>query len=266
MGHKNPNLVPTRVTDKSGRTTTVYRRAASSTPEMTTIPPVAAPQGTAVKKRMSSAGMELLDASPTLVGRRLYLLLKHDRNRLSKKTKEEMISGLHEDTLKVLDRTALNEQVEVLGNLFSLCIREKSFASLNNTAVVAELMDECDEVRLRVFDTYVAGLQMYRTQSDPYFDWSSSSSEEQEVPKALIRAAMGLSRTYSKPNVWVDGKPRHLLSEELTNMVMRRPKDVHLVVAILNDRELPVETPNDIAALEGLLDQNTENALLNGLL
>jgi hypothetical protein len=47
---------------------------------------------------------------------------------------------------------------------------------------------------------------------------------------------------------------------------MKRPQDVQRIVDLVNQRDLPVDTKQDIANLEGLLDQDTENPLVSGLL
>lgn len=261
--HSNPNLVPTVVTDKNGRRTTVHRKATSVPPSGTaSIPPASLPK-TSIEEQYV-AGLNSLTSSGTMIGHRLYLIMQ--RAKINKKTKIEMMEGLHEDTLTILNQSDLSDASGVQNELIDSCLRKRALIPLNNAAVVADVLQECDESHRGVFHTYVDGLQMYRASSDPLIDWSTRDAAEHEVPKALIRAAIGLKKPYSRVNAWVDDKPRHVMSEELVELIMKRPQDVQRIVALVNQRDLPVDTEQDIANLEGLLDQDTENPLISGLL
>jgi hypothetical protein len=262
--HSNPNLVPTVVTDKNGRRTTVHRKAASASPSGTaSIPPASLPKVSVEAQYV--AGLDSLTNSGTGIGHRLYLTMQ--RATINKKTKIEMMEGLHEDTLAILNRPELRDAVDsIQHHLIDSCITQKTLIPLNNAAVVADVLKECDEPHRNVFHTYVDGLQMYRYQTAPLNDWSNVDAAEHEIPKALIRAAIGLKKPYSQVNAWIDTKPRHINSEGLTELIMKRPQDVQRIVDLVNQRDLPVDTEQDIINLEGLLDQDTENPLISGLL
>lgn len=259
----NPSLVATPVVDKNGRRTTVHKRSLNAPVSGTgSIPPVSSPQSSLMSQYLS--GMEALNASPTLIGQRLRIVMQEAK--VHKKIKAVMLAELHEDTMTLIDQSALGNEAEVQKQLIASCMRQRTVAPLNNAAVVADVAAECDELHRKVFATYVDGLQMYRYSNTPLIDWSSKNADEQEVPKALVRAAIGLKKPYSQVNSWVDGKPRHIMSEYLAELVMKRPRDVQRIIDLVNLRDLPVEREEDITALEGLLDQDTENSLISGLL
>lgn len=259
----NSNLVPTQIVNRNGVRTTVYRKAGSAIPSApATIPPASLKVSGVVSKYLS--GMDNLAASPTLVGQRLRLVM--ERVKINKKMKTEMLTGLHDDTLTAIHESVLGPESGVQHYLIDSCMRQRTLVPLNNAAVVADVAAECNEANLGVFHAYVDGLQMYRQHTDPLIDWSTRDDTEREIPKALIRAAIGLKRPYSHVNTWVEGKPRHIASRELADLVMKRPHDVQRIIDLINQRDLPVATEEDIAALEGLLNQETENALISGLL
>jgi hypothetical protein len=242
----------------------VHRKATSASPSGTaSIPPTSLPKVSVEAQYV--AGLNSLTNSGTMIGHRLYLTMQ--RATINKKTKIEMMDGLHEDTLAILNQPELRDAFDVAQqHLVDSCMTQKTLIPLNNTAVVADVLKECDDLHSKVFYSYVDGLQMYRLHKDPLIDWSSKSTDEQEVPKALIRAAIGLKKPYSQVNAWVELKPRHIVSEGLTVLIMKRPQDVQRIVNLVNQRDLPVDTKQDIANLEGLLDQDTENPLVSGLL
>lgn len=261
--HSNPNLVPTVVTDKNGRMTTVHRKADSASSNgAASIPPASLPKTNIMSEYLS--GMEALSASLTVVGHRLRILMQETK--IHKKIKATMLAELHDGTLSLIDHSVLGNDAKAQKELLDSCLRQRTLVPLNNAAVVADVAAECDDLHRSVFTTYVDGLQMYRLYKDPLIDWSSKSADEQEVPKALVRAAIGLKKPYSQVNAWVDGKPRHINSEGLTELIMKRPQDVQRIVDLVNLRELPVDTEQDIANLEGLLDQDIEDPLSSGLL
>lgn len=210
------------------------------------------------------SGMEALSASQTIVGHRLRIMMQDTK--VQKKVKAAMLSELHEDTLVLIGQSTLGDDAKVQRELLESCLRQRSLVPLNNAAMVADVAAECDDLHRSVFTSYVDGLQMYRLHKDPLIDWSSKDTNEREVPKALVRAAIGLKKPYSQVNAWVDGKPRHINSEGLTELIMKRPQDVQRIVELVNARDLPVDSEQDIASLEGLLDQDTENPLISGLL
>lgn len=259
----NPSLVATPVVDENGRLVTVYKKSpAASASTTTAIPPASLPKSSLMAQYLS--GMDALSASPTLIGQRLRILMQDTK--VHKKIKAVMLAELYENTLMLIDQSALGIEAEVQKQLLDSCMRQRTVVPLNNAAVVADVAAECDELHRSVFHTYVDGLQMYRPYKDPLIDWSSKSADEQEVPRALVQAAIGLKKPYSQVNAWVDGKPRHIMSEYLAELVMKRPRDVQRIIDLVNLRDLPVEREEDITALEGLLDQNTENSLISGLL
>lgn len=263
MTNRRQNLIPMQIVDKNGRRTTVHRRDETTRPSNAFgLPAVSLskPSPTAQYK----AGLERLSNSGTMIGQRLLLLIQ--KTKLNRDIKIRMLDELHEDTLSILDKSSLRDEYNFQNLLLDSCMRYKSLLSLNNAAVIADVADECDDLHRKVFHTYVDGLQMYRNIKDPYIDWSLASDDEKEVPKALVRAAIGLNKPYSQVNMWVNSKPRHITSNLLADLIEKRPQDVQRIIALVNDREPELETEQDIANLEGLLELEAENPLTSGLL
>lgn len=264
MTKNRSHLVPTPVVNKNGTLTTVHKKPSSTPPSAAVIPPASLSKRTASPQKLS--GLEALAASSSRTAHDIHWMFTHNKKKVGKRVQDAMVAEIHEDTFAILDKQGARSNAGVISQVFHSSVRNKSFVNLNNLAVVSEVMNDCDEQHFMVFSTYIDGLQMYRQHSDPLSDWSSKSAAEQEIPKALIRAAMGLKKPYSQTNPWVEGNPRHIVSEELTDLIMKRPQDVQRIIALVNERDLPVDTEQGIATLEGLLDQETENPLISGLL
>ena len=264
MTKNRSHLVPTPVVNKNGTLTIVHKKPSSAPPSAAVIPPASLPQRTASAAKLS--GLQALAAASSRTAHDIHWMFTHNKKKVGKRVQDAMVAEIHQDTFAVLDMQGPRPHAGVVSQVFHSSVMSKSFIPLNNLAVVSEVMHECDEQHFMVFSTYVAGLQMYRQHSDPLTDWSSKSAAEQEIPKALIRAAMGLKKPYAQTNAWVEGNPRHIVSEELTELVMKRPQDVQRIIALVNERDLPVDTEQGIGTLEGLLDQETENPLISGLL
>ena len=264
MSQNRSHLVPTPVVTKNGTLTTVHKKPSSTPPSATVVPPVSLPQRAASPQKQS--GLEALAASSSRTAKDLHWCFVSGKVRLSKRVKDSMVDGIHEDTLAILDKPGTRPNAGIISQVFDSSVMSRSFVHLNNLAVVTDVLNECDKTHFSVFVTYIDGLQMYRPNSDPLIDWSHKNAAEQEIPKALIRAAMGLKKPYAQVNPWVDGNPRYITSEGLTELIMERPQDVQRIITLVNERDLPVDTEDGIAALRGLLDQETETPLISGLL
>lgn len=212
--------------------------------------------------------LEKLKEVPLASAYRLYMVMKHNKQRVSKKDREAMLSNLHPDTMMIIDEKLPEDRIPMYNAMIDYCMHDRKIEHLNNLAVAADVLLEADDIHQRIFHTYIAGLQMYRYSSDPYSDWSTASPREQEGVRALLRVSMGLGREYVAPNVYVDGKPRHIISEYdgLYNLCFRRPEDAEKIIHLLNSRHLPVDSERDIAVIEALLDQDAKPALVGGVL
>ena len=259
--------VPTRIVNKNGVSTTVHKRVENSgDTHRTAIPPVSVSTKTSREKKASE--LEQLKEMPLSSAYQLHMRMMRNKERVSKKDREAMVADLHEDTLAIIDRTLPEDKIPMYNALIDNCMNKRSIADLNNLAATVEVMLEADDIHQRVFHTYLSGLQMYRLQSDPYYDYSKASEHEQEGVRALLRVTMGLGREYVRPNTYVDGTPRHIIREYegLYNLCFRRPKDAEKIVHLINSRNLLIDTDQDIAAIEALLDQDAENSLMGGVL
>jgi hypothetical protein len=184
-----------------------------------------------------------------------------------KKRREAMLAELSPDTLAILSGRS-EKEVRRFGPFITECVNGSSLLSLNNVATFIDCKDEAIFSRNESFDGVflqcVAGLRMY--EGDERTDYSLLSEEEQEVGRSLIRAAHVLNNNYRQIDGWKAEDPQYLRSEELVALIKRRPGDAEAIINLLKDRELKVDTPSQVRALENILDSEVVSSLGSGIL
>lgn len=249
----NKNGVPVVKHVRSEVTTTAPRKGALPAPSL--------PTYTAKESLLMSRRSEIA------YGLRVELAKK--KYRLSDKARVRMFETLHDDTLDVLDSLAFNSDAAThsINMLMGRCLGNRNFADLNNVMTVADLINSDGESAYRNFDALVGGFQMNRPEGAPLIDWSHQDKSEWAKPQALYKAANDLEfKLYVRHFSDDGGMTKFLKSPNLTALILERPHDVDRIISLLNERKLKAHTDEQVADLQGLLDQKPESAISEGVL
>lgn len=257
------NLVPEVRVNKNGVPVTKHVKSEStSVRSKNSLPsPYMAPTYTPKEALLMNRRSEVAYGLRVEMGKKQY--------RLGEKARAKMFETLHDDTLDVVESFfAKNDVAQFSINVLMVrCMAQRNFADLNNVMTVADLIKSGDENSYRDFDSLVAGFQMNRSEDSPLTDWSHQDKSEWIKPQALYKAATELEfKLYVRQFSGAGGMTKFLKSPNLTNLILERPHDVDRIIALLNERHLKAHTDEQIGVLTGLLDQNPETAIAEGVL
>lgn len=186
---------------------------------------------------------------------------------LTNPERAKMRKTLHPDTLQ---RCAMlgSDRTDMLLRTVNSCIRDKSMVTLNNVAVFGDM---CDDEHATDFDHYIAGLNRYvEWDNHKPVDYSTASDDERAAAHALLEVTYALEGNpgylYVNENLHASVPHTRIISPLLAKLVMQRPKDAQRIIALLKERDLMVDIPEDIDDLEEILDNGYNGALRDGAL
>jgi hypothetical protein len=187
--------------------------------------------------------------------------------RTSGKHKREcdlMRTFLHPDTLLYLQERMAESQViyNVTSTLIHRSLDDGTFVHLNNLMVVLDGMPAHDQSHSFSLHEHIIGLQA--RQRGTKKDWSKKGRSEWEKPQAIIKAIQLLDQHYLDHTFAGAGK--FIRSRDLNELILERPRDAERIASLVSERQLPVDTEDEIASLVELLDQPAARALSRGLL
>lgn len=256
----NSNLIATPIVDKNGKPTTVHKRAVLTKTSSTLA--ATNPQVSPAAKHIDRLGDE--------PGSMEYLLkqeLSLKARRLSNKKIGEMLDQLHPDTLATLEDIVNDWDGGdfVVSQSMEWAARGGKIAPLNNIALFYDKSLGVDYQR-REFHAYIGGLDAHRMDGEPTRDFTQRTEAEQRSMRALLEVTLNLpSRTRSSEinnEIWT-----YLPSAPLTDLIVERPEDADRITKIITERpEMKFHSPEQVAVLRGMLDQNVATSLTDGIL
>jgi hypothetical protein len=255
--------VPTPIVNKNGVSTTVHKRVDNPLgASRTNLPSPPTPLPKAAPAKHGGMTMDQLNESPSSMAFTLRNEMDRNRHRLSANVRAKALRTLHPETLDKLQdnvRTVIN----VFTRAMDSSLKARNFGLLNNMAV---LFDQCDEVTYNSFDRFVTGLERSGDlKSAGFKDYSEATEEELKPVRAVLRASIVLPHPYSGRVIGYNMESTGIGSDRLVDLIESRPDDVDYIIQLLQERKLPVDSEEDIAAVTGLLD-NSQPALRDGLL
>jgi hypothetical protein len=188
----------------------------------------------------------------------LDVLMRDDSRFPSGSEKQKVRDMLLPGTQAALDASKV--PVQDITTALRSCLYAKDFSLLNNMAVLCDLIPN----RPADFEKYCAGIQKY-----PHImrDVDLSESDEMlDISTALVRVASEVSGKYRK-GYHSDGSVATALnSKQLSALVAERPSDAGRIIDLLNERELPVDSEEDIDHIREMLDASPTAAIAEGVL
>lgn len=169
------------------------------------------------------------------------------------------LATLSQQTPVMLD--ALRMDAKVINRAVMTSLRRGNFALVNNMAVLGAAVSK---PALKYLDHYCAGIHQCGAFA-PDLDLSKSGEQEIESAVALVRATEELSKGYGIMYATHEDTIQTLSSTQLALLITQRPKDTDRIIAILRERDLPVETEDDMKHIIQLLETPV-HALTDGAL
>lgn len=251
------NLIPEQRADKNGVVVTRHVRAAN--PE------------TKTKNKIPSPVISLDEANRILpfvathhgpTAKLVKVQLVNVRKIMTDAQFNLLMLSLNTDSLDRIDKgPAIPEMI--LKRTINSCLKERSFALLNNVAVLTEAIspdfrNDCGVI--------IAGLDGVLKRGAKRTDYSRADEDQLVAARAMIRAIEKLPIPYARTDYTAKVPMRFVAPTHLHDLIERRPESVDRIISILSERNLPVGDANDIAALEEIIDNSTAGSLLDGSL
>lgn len=251
VGSMTSNVVPTRIINKLGISTVVYKSVDKS-PAAPSVQPMPPPSVTSEFSKPKETGNKGTDEV------NMYLYYKVLYASKSRRVQDRMMATLHGSTPEAIGRTMGVTVPEAFAPAVEWCLKARSFNLLNNLAAIP-LPDEERGAKAMKHLQAVHGLDHH----DPQVSLAGLSEEGAEPYRALVLALKGIRgrEIEAVSERGETGAYQRLRNPELTDFILRNHERVDDIIDLVNSGERPFDSD----VYQSILD-NPAQSLRDGIL
>lgn len=270
------NLVPTQITDRNGKLTTVHKKAQTASSSKSRIPapsPVAAPQ--------SVTGTPLSFPEPLNHQEQQGWIDKFldDNPRMSRSRRRDaltMLSGQEAALIKeIISRGSMDNQsishiIEKFEHTRHSCV--------NRLLMAEKFKDEANSKehfgpRMRYFDAVCSATDgLMRNMPDGAKSKMFTTEEELASAGAVVeflmdeelRGTHGLYRYIDSENGQSSVNALYIKNKHLDRLIRERPEDIRAIISYVRERGMHASNKGPVEALRKYLDETAEASAVGG--